>query len=45
MQSKGNREVTFRVSMKDGKASLTARGVKPKASPKKAAEPKKTKGS
>jgi len=28
MQSKGNREVTFRVAMKDGKVSLTARGVK-----------------
>jgi hypothetical protein len=35
MQSKGNREVTFRVAVKDGKVSLTAKGVKPKADTKK----------
>jgi len=45
MQGKGNREVTFRVSVKGGKVSLTARGVKPKTGPAKAAGSKKTKGS
>jgi len=35
MQSKGNREVSFRVSVKDGKMSLSARGVKAKPDTKK----------
>ena len=41
MQNKGSREVTFRVSVKDGKVSLTARGVRGKATPAGAADSKK----